>query len=265
MKQRIIFVQQMLNRKGKRVGVDGIAGSKTEAALNTVQGINKAWPVNRKCIAFIQLLAKENKIEPGPIDGLWGPQTEYAYNTVKALLEKGITVSSWRPDEVDIIKPNPNPNGWPMQDEASLRAYYGDVGTNQVKTELPYPMRLAWDKKTIVNRTSCHTKVSASLVRVLTKVKDHYGMAELKRLNLDVFGGCLNVRKKRGGTTYSTHSWGIALDFDPEHNKLDWGRDRALFAQPEYDAWWKYWEDEGWLSLGRSRNFDWMHVQAARL
>ncbi len=81
----------------------------------------------------------------------------------------------------------------------------------------------------------------------------------------DQFGGSLNVRRIRGGKSWSMHSWGIAIDFDPANNQLRWGRDRARFAKPEYEAFWAAWEEEGWVSLGRTRNFDWMHVQAARL
>lgn len=62
-----------------------------------------------------------------------------------------------------------------------------------------------------------------------------------------------------------THAWGLAIDWDPAHNKLKWGRDRARLARPEYDTWWRLWEEEGWVSLGRTRNFDWMHVQAVKL
>jgi len=61
------------------------------------------------------------------------------------------------------------------------------------------------------------------------------------------------------------HSWGIAVDYDPVKNKLKWGRDKASLPKGEYDMWWKFWEEEGWVSLGRQRNFDWMHVQAAKL
>jgi len=89
-------------------------------------------------------------------------------------------------------------------------------------------------------------------------------MRESKTLKLDLWGGCLNVRRMRGGRKYSTHSWGIAVDYDPLHNRLKWGRDKALFARPEYNKWWEFWEKEGWVSLGRTRNFDWMHIQAAK-
>ncbi len=92
----------------------------------------------------------------------------------------------------------------------------------------------------------------------------HYGEAEIARLRLDVYGGCYNPRKKRGGSTWSTHAWAVALDFDPANNRLRWGRDKASFARPDYDAWWNIWENEGWVSLGRVKNFDWMHVQAVK-
>jgi len=61
------------------------------------------------------------------------------------------------------------------------------------------------------------------------------------------------------------HAWGIALDYFPAKNRLKWHQDKALFARPAYDAWWEIWEDEGWVGLGRVRDFDWMHIQAVRL
>jgi hypothetical protein len=96
-------------------------------------------------------------------------------------------------------------------------------------------------------------------------VLQHYGPDKVRQLGLDLFGGCLNVRKMRGGSAWSMHSWGIAFDFDPDRNQLKWGRDRAVFARPEYQKWWELWEEEGAVSLGRARNFDWMHVQFASL
>lgn len=263
MKKRIKFVQSHLNARGLDAGPeDGILGAKTLEALNKVEGIPQEWSKQRKVIGFIQLLAKENGIEAGPVDGYWGPQTSFAFESLEYLLEHGEKPKVWRPEEI----PDENPNNWPKQTpQEDLIDSYGQVNTNQTRIDLPYPHRLSWKKRTVIHRFSCHEKVHDSLKRVLTRVFEHYGLEEIRRLRLDIWGGCLNVRKMRGGNRYSMHSWGIAVDYDPEHNQLKWGRDRASFARPEYDMWWRYWEEEGWVSLGRQRNFDWMHVQAARL
>jgi hypothetical protein len=61
------------------------------------------------------------------------------------------------------------------------------------------------------------------------------------------------------------HSWGIAIDFDPMRNQLKWGRDKARLAKPDAKKFWQAWERQGWVSLGRRKNYDWMHVQAAEL
>jgi hypothetical protein len=158
-----------------------------------------------------------------------------------------------------------NPNVWPLEREVELIAFYGKPGTNLVMLDLPYPLHLSWDLRSVVTRTQCNAKVKDSLERVLGQVLAHYGIQRIGSLRLDLFGGGFNLRKKRGSTNMSTHAWGIAFDFDPDHNQLKWTRDRASFARPEYDAWWRCWEDEGWVSLGRAKNFDWMHVQAARV
>ena len=97
------------------------------------------------------------------------------------------------------------------------------------------------------------------------KVHEHYGEHEIEELRLDLFGGDYHPRRKRGGAAWSTHSWGIAIDWDPSHNRLKWGRGHARLAEPDYEDWWRIWEEQGWTSLGRVRNFDWMHVQATRL
>jgi hypothetical protein len=151
---------------------------------------------------------------------------------------------------------------WPKQ--CDVPDFFGDIGANLVRMELPYPMRLAWKKDVVVRSTMVHEKVADSAHRVLSATKDFYG-DRIPELGLDLFGGCYNPRKMTNGNAWSMHAWGIAFDFDPERNLYKYGRDRATLARPEYHVWWKLWEDEGWVSLGRARNFDWMHVQAARL
>lgn len=262
-KSAIRTLQELLNANGFNAGTaDGMMGPDTTAALDRVPDLPADWPTKRKAVGYLQLQAKARGIDVGKVDGLWGSQTQFAYDALKVALETGEQPAPWRPEEI----PDINPNNWPRQTpEADLIRHYGPVGSNQTSIDVPYPHKLAWDTGTVVNRFSCHERVHDSLHRVLTRVVDHYGLAEIRRLRLDMWGGCLNVRQMRGGTRYSTHSWGIALDYDPSRNQLKWGRDKATLARSEYDMWWRLWEEEGWVSLGRQRNFDWMHVQAARI
>lgn len=152
---------------------------------------------------------------------------------------------------------------WPT--EKDVPKFFGEVGKNQVTIPLPFPMKLAWDLKTQTKRITLHTKVAESATRAFNAILKEYGPDKIDELGLNVLGGSFNVRKMRGGNRWSMHSWGIAIDFDPSNNQLKWGKDKARFARPEYLPFWAIWESEGWVSLGRQRNYDWMHVQAARL
>lgn len=262
-KNVIKLIQNQLNVMGFDAGPeDGILGTRTNDALNQIDWLPQGWSKKRKAVAFIQKLAQEKGIETGEIDGYWGPQTEFAFESLLQIIREDKEPDVWRPE--DIV--DQNPNNWPRQSpESKLIQYYGNVGEHQTRINLPYPHKLSWKTNQIVNSFQCHEKVHDSLHRVLSRVLDSYGIEEIQRSRLDLWGGCLNVRKKRGGVSYSMHSWGIAIDYDPIRNKLKWGRDRVAFAKPEYESWWRLWEEEGWVSLGRTRNFDWMHVQASKI
>ena len=152
---------------------------------------------------------------------------------------------------------------WPRQAECAR--FYGKPGTGHTMLTLPYPMRIAWDKRQTVKRITIHSKCAESAGKVLQQALDHYGMEKIRDLGLDLFGGCFNNRPMRGGSTLSMHAYACAIDFDPERNQLKWDKRTARLAKADCVKWWELWEAEGWVSLGRSRNFDWMHVQAARL
>jgi len=146
MKEKIKFVQEQLNSIGLNSGkADGIIGPKTIHALSKVVKLNSSWSAERKIIGFIQLLCEEKNIEAGPIDGLWGPQTSYAYEQIKQLIEKGKLPSSWREDRINPIIVQPNTNNWPNQNYDDLVSYYGTIGENQTKIQLPYTHKLSWD------------------------------------------------------------------------------------------------------------------------
>jgi hypothetical protein len=266
MPSRVSVVQQALKKKNLYTGkINGKYNRGTVEALEKLPAlypdILPDWSKRRKAYAFIQVLCLEAGFDPYGIDGLWGPNTEYAYDNYLEFLETGEQPEPWRPEEHAEV----NPNNWPTQYTVGFDAFYGPKGSSQVRIHLPYSMKLAWNTSEVIHSFYCHAKVHDSLLRVLTKVLNHYGEDEIRRLRLDLWGGCYNERPIRGGTKWSMHSWAIAVDFDPLRNKLQWGRDKASFARPEYDKWWECWEEEGWVSLGRQRNFDWMHVQAAKL
>lgn len=152
---------------------------------------------------------------------------------------------------------------FPKSDYNSMVAFYGPIGENQKSLKLPYPMRLSWDLNTTVNRITCHEKVVQSLEQCLTDIFNLYNkdINIMKSKGLDLFGGCLNVRKMRGGNNWSIHSWGAAIDLDPANNKLSWGRNKAKMPEEVINIF----VNRGWTSLGREKNYDFMHFQAAYL
>lgn len=130
-----------------------------------------------------------------------------------------------------------------------------------VNIKLPYPMRLAWDKDTKVNTMRCHKLVADNFLKVFTELLEVYGYDKIKELGIDLFGGCFNFRAMRGGSDYSRHSWGIAIDLDPERNLLKETSKTARFARPEYKAMIDVFYKNGFVSLGREKNYDWMHFE----
>jgi hypothetical protein len=122
-------------------------------------------------------------------------------------------------------------------------------------------MRLAWDKNVKVNRMQCHRLVHDKLKAIFTDLLNHYGYEKITELGIDLFGGCFNFRTMRGGTQPSRHSWGIAIDLDPERNKLKETSKTARFARAEYKAMIDIFYKHGFVSLGREKNYDWMHFE----
>lgn len=265
-------------------------------------GTGKAWGKKRLSIALQQKIMAEAGIKV-TVDGLLGPATIDAMERWANLTkeEKSLKVTkkeetwwsklkSWwysddEPSVVDgslkvkpseSVKPNRKIGGpaivkgkvklqsnkWPKQSE--VPAFFGAKGANQVRIQLPYTMYLDWDLGKSVNTIVCHKKVAPSLQRIFEAVYQEFGDEEIKRLGLNHYGGCLNVRRVRGGDSWSMHSWGIAVDMDPDRNQFRWGPDKARLAKPDATRFWEIVEAESWVSLGRERGFDFMHMQATQ-
>ena len=136
-----------------------------------------------------------------------------------------------------------------------------EKGTYLVTINLPYPMRLAWDKNTEVKTMRCHKLVAPNFVAVFKDLLDHYGLEKIQELGIDLFGGCFAFRAMRGGSDYSRHSWGIAIDLDPQRNTLHETKITARFARPEYKPMIDIFYKHGFFSLGIEKDYDWMHFE----
>lgn len=265
-------VQRLLASAGYYDGkADGVAGTKTRAAVDVVarnaERRGAAWPSNwndaRRAIAAGQAILNAQGYEAGLVDGLVGHNTREAlaaWNRKQAgqpalVIDRTPTTISTGPA-----------TQWPRQ--AEMERVFGPAGGPRATAgivRLPFPFVIAWDLSQRVSTFRAHELCAPAFQRVFEKAAAHYGEAEFRRLRLDLFGGCFNNRNMRDGTAKSTHAYGAAVDLDPDRNQLTWGRDRAAFARPEYDPFWRIVEAEGLVSLGRVRNMDFMHFQGARL
>lgn len=145
----------------------------------------------------------------------------------------------------------------------TVKKIYGEPGTesNLMIINLPYPMKLAWDLKTQVTRMRCHKLIARKLQLVFGDILEHYGRDKITELEIDIFGGCYEFRRIRGGNSTSMHSWGIAVDLLPDKNQLRWGKDKAVFAKPEYKPMIDIFYKHGFINMGVEKNFDWMHFE----
>lgn len=262
-------LQALLSSVGFYKGdIDGIIGPQTRAAIKLVLSrANPAflnWTEKRQIIGAAQIALDLKGHEPGAIDGYFGHNTREALNDFYSVQVYG------KPRVIERVpvatKTTPALPVWPRQ--ADLQSFYGPAGGPQCtagRVQLPVAFVVAWNRDQAISVFYCHEKVAKPMQSIFEEAVKAYGPTRYSALALDVYGGCYNYRKMRGGKALSTHAYGIATDLDPENNQLKWGREKAKFARPEYDVFWNIVEAHGAISLGRAANMDWMHFQFARL
>jgi len=149
-----------------------------------------------------------------------------------------------------------------MITQAQLIAKYGTPNKEGkgyiTQITLPYPMYFIGKK---VTKISCHKLVADKLLAIFNDILEFYGQDAIRDLKIDDYGGCFNYRLMRGGTKLSVHSWGCAIDLNPSRNLLRETSKTARFARIEYQPMIDIFYKHGFQSLGREKNYDWMHFQ----
>ncbi len=177
-------------------------------------------------------------------DGILGPRTLAAMNKALGIAE---------------------PPLWPTQAEVRRgNSVFGKPGNEASLVSITPPYPLLYEGKA-VRSIRVHEAIARHVHDALREVLVHYGQEEIHRLGLDVYGGSYAYRNTSQGKALSMHAWGIALDFAPQSNAYSTRAPRATLSHPDCEPWWQIWEAHGAVSLGRARDYDWMHLQFARL
>ena len=86
---------------------------------------------------------------------------------------------------------------------------------NIVRVELPFAIPLDWDPTKSASGIRCHRLLAPLFIEVFQRIVDTGLKASVK-----TYGGCYQFRAKRNGSKPSTHSWGIAIDFNVSTNAM---------------------------------------------
>lgn len=154
----------------------------------------------------------------------------------------------------------PSPNPWPKPDQASLCRFYGNPGDERNLVTMNFPFITFYEGKR-VTKFRCHKKVADSLVRVLKNIGEKYGKNREIMEEAEDFGGVYNFRNKRGGSSYSVHAWGAAIDLDADDNSY---RDSWPIKSDMPFEIMEEFAKEGWKSAGAFWGYDSMHHEATK-
>ena len=258
-------LQHFLNAVGRYgLATDGWFYAKSYAAARDYLGKLRyptTWSDQRTYVAIEQLFLNSSMSAGLLVDGIVGSKTVDARAAYAKKLIKPKTT----------VKPKAAPaspkSQWPRQKD--VPAFFGQdprkIPLAYVVPRFTLYADYARKPSHKVSRFACHKLVKPALQRIFDTALEIYGEKDLRKLNLDIFSGCRVVRRITGGSGWSMHSWGIAVDIDAANNEFrdTWASGKMDGA--EYKPYVDLWYAEGAINLGRERNYDPMHFQFARL
>ena len=100
-----------------------------------------------------------------------------------------------------------------MLTSLQARQHYGDPKSESAMVLFDVPSEL--QVVAIPRRIYCNKDLVKPLIRALTLVVNR-GLASKIR----TWDGCFNIRAKRGGSSASLHSWGLAIDINASWNRM---------------------------------------------
>jgi hypothetical protein len=159
---------------------------------------------------------------------------------------------------------------WPNQ--SNVDSFYGNPRgpdgqpsaaweqKNLILVKTPWQLITAWDSAP-VRGIRIHSLCAETLQNILKAIWVAAGQDEhvIKDWGMNLYGGGYSFRLMRGSNRLSMHSWGCAVDFDPERNKLGDTTPNFANCTKVLDAF----NAEGWTWGGHWHKPDGMHWQAA--
>jgi len=189
-----------------------------------------------------QIVEIQKRVGAKP-DGFWGPKSMASCQRhLRSLMPKN--------------------NPFPKADQASLKRFYGDPAKGEVEPRLvPIDvtgMGIQYSGKP-VTKINVHERCADSLLaalRAITALPDSDGRWVLRK-----YAGVYNHRPMRGGTNWSLHAYGAAIDLAPDTNGLraHWptNSDMPIEVMEEFAR-------QGWKSAGAFWSRDAMHHEATQ-
>lgn len=149
----------------------------------------------------------------------------------------------------------PGISPWPETSTRALNQFFGDPGDESQLVNLDvFGLGVKYEGQT-VRTVRCNRRVSESLGGIIK---------ELSILHPEIladYNGCFNFRRMRGGSSYSLHAYGAAIDFmaGTNGNRTSW----PVAATMPITAM-EIFAREGWIPAGAFWGRDAMHFQATK-